>query len=110
MFGIITNILTNYIAIKEAHDLILSNIAWIQDEVIAFTNNTYPAFVYNQVLCKRDTGFIVAAISNDLFGGHRRSVEAGRSYYRGVSDLGDPSVAIGSQIIETLAANCLTSY
>tara|TARA_R110000851_G_scaffold37425_1_gene96698 strand:+ start:1126 stop:9189 length:8064 start_codon:yes stop_codon:yes gene_type:complete len=110
LFGIITNILTNYIAIKEAHDLILSNIAWIQDEVIAFTNNTYPAFVYNQVLCKRDTGFIVAAISNDLFGGHRRSVEAGRSYYRGVSDLGDPSVAIGSQIIETLAANNHAKY
>jgi hypothetical protein len=110
LFGIITNILSNYVAIKEAHDLILSNIAWIQDEVIAFTNNTYPAFIYNQDLCKRDTGFIVAAISNDLFGGHRRSVEAGRSYYRGVSDLGDPSIAIGSQLTETLAANNHAKY
>ena len=105
LFGIITNLITNYVSIKEAHDLIMSNISWIQDETIAFINASYPAFVYNDVLCKRDTGYIVAAIANDLFGGSRRSVEAGRSYYRGVSDLGDPSVAIGAQLTETLAAN-----
>ena len=105
LFGIITNLITNYVSIKEAHDLIMSNISWIQDETIAFINASYPAFVYNSVLCKRDTGYIVAAIANDLFGGSRRSVEAGRSYYRGVSDLGDPSVAIGAQLTETLAAN-----
>lgn len=105
LFGIITNLITNYVSIKEAHDLIMSNISWIQDETIAFINTTYPAFVYNDALCKRDTGYIVAAIANDLFGGSRRSVEAGRSYYRGVSELGDPSVAIGAQLTETLAAN-----
>mgnify|MGYP006077129433 CR=1 FL=1 len=105
LFGIITNLITNYVGIKEAHDLIMSNISWIQDETIAFINSSYPAFVYNDVLCKRDTGYIVAAIANDLFGGSRRSVEAGRSYYRGVSNLGDPSVAIGAQLTETLAAN-----
>ena len=105
LFGIITNLITNYVSIKEAHDLIMSNIGWIQDETIAFINASYPAFVYNEVLCKRDTGYIVAAIANDLFGGSRRSVEAGRSYYRGVSNLGDPSVAIGAQLTETLAAN-----
>jgi len=105
LFGIITNLITNYVSIKEAHDLIMSNISWIQDETIAFINTTYPAFVYNDVLCKRDTGYIVAAIANDLFGGSRRSVEAGRSYYRGVSELGDPSVAIGAQLTETVATS-----
>ena len=110
LFSIITNLVTNYVAIKAAHDLVLANIEWIQDEVIAYTNTTYPSFVYNQELCRRDTGFIVAAIANDLFGGKRRSVEAGRSYYRGVSSLGDPSVAIGAQLTETLDANNYAKY
>lgn len=105
LFSIITNLIQNYTPIKTAHDLIMSNIEWIQDETIAFVNDQYPAFVYNQTLCRRDTGYIVAAIANDLFGGKRRSVEAGRSYYRGVSSLGDPSVAIGAQLTETIAAN-----
>ena len=110
LFAIITNLITNYVSIKAAHDLILDNIEWIQDEVIAYTNTTYPAFSYNQTLCRRDTGYIVAAISNDLFGGTRKSVEAGRSYYRGVSALGDPSIAIGVQLTETLDANNYAKY
>ena len=105
LFSIITNLIQNYTPIKTAHDLIMANIEWIQDETIAFVNDQYPAFVYNQTLCRRDTGYIVAAIANDLFGGKRRTVEAGRSYYRGVSSLGDPSVAIGAQLTETIAAN-----
>lgn len=110
LFAIITNLITNYVSIKAAHDLILSNIEWIQDEVIAYTNATYPTFDYNQTLCRRDTGYIIAAISNDLFGGTRKSVEAGRSYYRGVSSLGDPSIAIGAQLTETLDANNYAKY
>jgi hypothetical protein len=110
LFAIITNLITNYVSIKAAHDLILSNIEWIQDEVIAYTNATYPTFDYNQTLCRRDTGYIIAAISNDLFGGKRKSAEAGRSYYRGVSSLGDPSIAIGVQLTETLDANNYAKY
>lgn len=105
LFGLITNILTNFTSTKAAHDAIELNKTWIQDEVIAFINTTYPTFVYNQTLCRRDTGYIISAISNDLFGGQTRSEEAGRSYYRGVSNLGDPSVAIGVQLTETVAAN-----
>ena len=110
LFSIITNLLTNYTSIKSAHTLLLSNIAWIQDEVIAYTNTTYPSLVYNQVLCKRDTGYIVAGISDDLFGGRRRASEAGISYYRGVTALGDTGIAIGAQLTETLAANNHAKY
>ena len=112
LFGIITNLLTNYNSIKQAHDLLELNKEWIQDEVIAYINTTYPepGFTYNQDLCRRDTGLIVSAISNDMFGGSTRSEEAGRSYYRGVSDLGDPSVAIGVQLTETLDANNYAKY
>lgn len=112
LFGIITNLLTNYNSIKQAHDLLESNKEWIQDEVIAYINTTYPepGFTYNQDLCRRDTGLIVSSISNDMFGGSSRSEEAGRSYYRGVSDLGDPSVAIGVQLTETLDANNYAKY
>lgn len=110
LFSIITNLLTNYTTIKSAHTLLLSNIAWIQDEVIAYTNTTYPSLVYNQVLCKRDTGYIVAGIADDLFGGRRRASEAGISYYRGVTALGDTGIAIGAQLTETLAANNHAKY
>ena len=110
LFGIITGTLTNYTQVAEAHSLLLTNITWIQDEVIAFTNTTYPSLVYNEALCKRDAGFIVAAIGDDLFGGRRRSVEAGTSYYRGVTALGDTGIAIGTQLTETLAANNHAKY
>ena len=105
LFGYITNYISNYTDIKQARDLLEANKAWIQDEVIAFINDQYPTFTYNEALCKRDTGLIISAISNDLFGGTRRTVEAGRSYYRGQTALGNSNVAITTQLTETLAAN-----
>jgi len=110
LFGIVTNVISNYSNIKAAHDLLESNKVWIQDEVDAFIADQYPALVYNVDLCRRDTGLIISAISNDLFGGSARSEEAGRKYYRNVSDLGDPSVAITTQLTETLAANAHAKY
>jgi len=46
--------------------LINSNKNFIKAEVVAFVNNTYTDFDYNQVLCARDTGFIVDALVYDL--------------------------------------------
>jgi len=102
LIDIITNYITNYTTIKAAHDVIETAKEDIQDDVIAYINSTYPALSYNTDLCHRDVGFIVSAVSNDLFGGSRHSILAGNSYYRAASDLGDPSVAITTQLTETL--------
>lgn len=105
LFGIITNCITNFTEIKAAHDLLESNKEWIQDEVIAFIADTYPSLTYQTDICRRDTGYIISAISNDIFGGFIRSEEAGRAYYRGQSDVGNTEVVLNAQRDETLAAN-----
>ena len=105
LFAIITNCISNFTSIKAAHDLLESNKAWIQDEVIAFIATTYPSLTYQTAICKRDAGYIISAISNDLFGGYVRTEEAGRAYYRGLSAVGNTEVVQNEQRTETLAAN-----
>lgn len=105
LFGIITNCITNFAEIKAAHDLLEQNKEWIQDEVIAFISATYPSLTYQTDICYRDTGYIVSAISNDLFGGFVRSEEAGRAYYKGRSSVGNTETVLNEQRAETLAAN-----
>ena len=63
---------------------------FIQDEIIAWINsqvaaNTVPFqnFVYDETLCRRDTGMVIDAIAYDMaFGSNFRSIIAGRSYLR----------------------------
>ena len=66
MFNIITDVLTNYEAFKDANSLILSNIGWIQDEVIAFTNATFQNFTYDVAKCERDNGIILDGVGFDV--------------------------------------------
>ena len=105
LFGLVTNCITNFNAIKDAHDLLEQNKEWIQDEVIAFIAATYPSLSYQTDICRRDTGYIISAISNDLFAGFVRSEEAGRAYYRGQSEVGNTEVVLNEQRVETVAAN-----
>ncbi len=49
-----------------AATLLLNNKAYIKAEVIAYINNTYADFTYNQALCARDIGFILDAVAYDL--------------------------------------------
>ena len=49
-----------------AATLLRNNTSYIKAEVIAFVNNTYEDFVYNQTLCARDVGFIIDAVAYDL--------------------------------------------
>jgi hypothetical protein len=50
----------------DAASLIKENTTFIKAETIAFVNNEYTDFTYNQVLCARDTGFIVDAVAFDV--------------------------------------------
>ena len=77
-----------------ARTLILANITFIQEQVVAFVNqqveNALPGspfyqFVYNQAKCYRDVGLIVQNVAYDVtFGGNEKAVEAGLSYWNGV--------------------------
>lgn len=83
-----------------AYSLIARNIKFIQEEVIAWVNSTYPTLVYDEVLCYRDVGIIADAIAKDLlFDGNANSVDAARNYYSG----SDPYVPVDQQD-ETVAA------
>ena len=87
-----------------AYDTILNNKEFIQDNVIEFTDITYPYLTYNRTKCRRDVGYIVDAIATDLlWGGNERSVVAGDYYYR------FPSQATGVQLRETLDAIIYTN-
>ena len=78
--------------------LLRTNRGLIQNETIQFINATFPTLDYNEVSCSRDTGFILDAIITDLlYDGNERSVNAGNFYYQ------FPSIATSTQRVETSA-------
>ena len=95
---------------QNARTSIANDKARLITEATQFIEDNFINFTYNETLCKRDTGYIVAGVLDDLFGGERRSVEAGRSYYRGVTQYGNSTVAIGAQLIQTLESNKYAKY
>jgi len=68
--------------IYKAKSLLQSNKELIQSEVIEYINTVYPSLDYDEALCKRDTGFIVDAVSIDLFGDFNNSLRAGHAHFR----------------------------
>ena len=96
-----------------AAELIKLNRTFIQKEVISWINyqrqnNISPftsAFIYNESLCERDVGLLLDAMIFDLkYGGSNRTISATLKYYGVATPLGNPSVAINEQLLETSAA------
>jgi hypothetical protein len=80
-----------------AYNLVLENRDLIQNEVIEYVSSSWNAADYDDVKCKRDTGYIIdAAITDLLYGGNERSIIAGDFYYK------YPSQAQGSQLNQTV--------
>ena len=99
---------------EKAAKILKSNKEFIQDEVIFFVNNTFPApgFTYNEEKCRRDTGYIVDGLIKDLRnGGQEFALENQGQYYAGFVGNGfagqenETAAAIGH--ISTLAAQLL---
>ena len=85
--------------IDYAYDIIKDNKLFIQSESVAFVNAKFPHFIYDEVKCKRDLGYIIDAVITDLkWGGNERANKAGEFYYL------YPSEATGVQVEETTAA------
>jgi hypothetical protein len=82
-----------------AEILIDNNKTFIQDEVIAFLNQKYSGFAFDEAKCSRDTGLLVEAANFDvLYGGNAESHYAGLTYLNATA-----SEVRGSQKTETLA-------
>jgi hypothetical protein len=82
-----------------ARTLLLANKPFIQEQTVAYVNQTYPTFNYPKAKCFRDVGIILENIAYDsVFGGNEKSVEAGLAYYDGVVSV------IAGQETQTVAA------
>ena len=82
--------------------LVAENKEFIQAETIAFINESFPDFVYDQDVCKRDIGLILDAVVLDTLTGNNAnflSRRAGIRYYGNASGVS----AITTQKTETLA-------
>ena len=66
-----------------AANLITTNESSIIDDLIDYLDTEYLAntLSYNSETCKRDVGYVVDALSIDIFGDYNNSVRAGYSYY-----------------------------
>lgn len=83
-----TDITTFQSGYLKSAERLLSNLEFIGEEVIQFISAKYPAFQYNQTTYRRNTEAIVTAVAFDVkFGGNRKSIETGRSYWRGVTSV-----------------------
>jgi len=85
----------------DARTLMLANKAFIQEQVVAFVDQTFNSgnFVYDQIKCARDTGLILESIAIDMLqDSTSESIFAGLQYWRqsGYVD------AIGSQFTATI--------
>lgn len=99
------------VGVNDAANLVLLNKSFIQKEVIAFVNQTYPGFFANannfidaanaETKCERDTGYLIDSIVFDfLHGGNRQAITSGVYYYN--NDF--TTTQIQNQIIQTTAA------
>ncbi len=84
---------------RNAKQLLVSNKGFIQEEIIAYINQTYPSLMYDQDKCRRDAGYVIDALINDaILGGNLKIVEAGRSYFLGNANI------LGNELLPTVAA------
>jgi hypothetical protein len=81
-FNLIANIIEYGEKIYAAKSLLQDNKELIQSETINYIDVFYPSLDYDRSFCKRDVGYIVDAISIDIFGDFNNSLRAGHSYYR----------------------------
>jgi hypothetical protein len=71
-------------AYVSAEILMHANRTFIQEDTINWINNTFKAFPYNEIKCKRDTGLIIDSIALDALyptAGFSQSTFAGLQYW-----------------------------
>jgi hypothetical protein len=107
----VTNYTTDY---KKSASRLLANKDFIKNEVVTYIKAKYPILGFDEEKCARDAGLIVDAIIFDItYGGNKKSIEAGRSYYLGVSSVLPPGqvsqTVDGIDYINLLAQQIITN-
>ena len=75
---------TTSTGLSNAQTLLLSNISFIQAEIIAYLKSNFPDVIYSSTTCQRDVKLIVQALVYDLmYGGNSQSAYAGLRYWIG---------------------------
>ena len=100
---VVTSGVTSSSGYEEVKILTDLNKTFIVEETIAYINQTYPNFLYDQTLCRRDLGYIADGIVLDLLDGlnaNYHSRNAGLRYYSSASG----QIARTTQQTETLAS------
>jgi hypothetical protein len=116
--------------VNNAANIIQLNKSFIQAEVIAYVNQTYPGFLGNANIfldpanasakCSRDTGYILDSLTFDLtHGGNKQSVQSGTYYYNynanvtqindQIAQTGIAYTFIGGIINSIITANAITN-
>ena len=74
----------NTVGQKSAASLLLSNIKFIQAELISYISENYPNLSYDRVDFRKDVEYVVYSLVYDLlYGGNSQSVYTGKSYRPG---------------------------
>jgi Major tropism determinant N-terminal domain len=97
-----------------AYDLLVRNRAFIQQETIAYINNTFGNLTYSTSTCKRDIGYVLDAISYDLmYGGNSQTNVAADAYYDGdvlqISSTERPASAAAYYFLASLLPKIITN-
>ena len=65
-----------------AAKILEANKEFIKAELVAYINQTYNIFTYNEDKCYRDAGYMIDSVAFDLLhGGNRQAVQSGVYYY-----------------------------
>jgi hypothetical protein len=93
---------------QNARTLLLANKAFIQEQTIAYVNQTYGGpFQYNATKCARDTGLIIDGLGLDLiYQGTSQSVFSGLQYW---NQTATPTQITGEVTTTTNAFNYISS-
>ena len=86
----------------DAKTIVEANREFIQEEVIAYINSTFPDFEYDSLVCARDVGLILDSVILDALTGNNANY---LSRFAGLQYFARPSgqVAIKTQYTETIA-------
>ena len=81
---VLPNLSWTTLDVQEGYSVIKSNISSLTADVNQFISDTYQSFTFDSAICKRDTRYIVDALTYDiLYGGNSAVFEAAKAYWFG---------------------------
>jgi hypothetical protein len=99
-----------------ARDLLVANKSRIQTDLISWIGTNYPSLVYNQTTCRRDTGYVIDALTHDLnYNTNTATILNAEAYFVGTSsqlplNQREPTAAAWNRLGEICSSIMLGTY